>query len=176
MDNSSDKLVREAIAFSIKCHESQIREGSGLPYIVHPISVYSIVKKYKESKNIKELLIAALLHDTVEDCNVSLEEIEQKFGKMVASLVAELTNDIKEILRVGKKEYMLKKVMALSSYALVIKLADFIENMTDEPLPKAVERTAYILSHLKNKQLTATQQRMFNDLCEIMKEFHGKEI
>jgi (p)ppGpp synthase/HD superfamily hydrolase len=65
--------VREAIAFAMQVHEGQFRKKSKLPYIVHCISVYATVKKFKESKNFTEIQCAAVLHDTMEDCGISYE-------------------------------------------------------------------------------------------------------
>jgi (p)ppGpp synthase/HD superfamily hydrolase len=77
-------------------------------------------------------MTAALLHDTVEDCpNTSLQEIAETFGYYVAALVDELTSDEKEIKKIGKTEYLKNKMAKMSSYGLVIKLSDRLDNVRD---------------------------------------------
>ncbi len=73
--------------YAIKKHRGQFRK-SGEPYYIHPIEVAKIVTDLKLDR---DSIIAALLHDVVEDTNTSLEEIEKKFGKDVAFLVDGLT-------------------------------------------------------------------------------------
>lgn len=164
-------LTKKALAFAIEKHEGQVRKGSELPYITHPIEVYSIVKKYKDSREIDALCASAVLHDVVEDCGVSIQELSKDFSPLVASLVGELTNDEKEIKKISKSSYMLKKVMNLTSWALVIKLADMMANMSDQPRKKAVLRTKMILGELMEKRkMSRTQWKMCFELERIINE------
>lgn len=168
-----NELTKKAISFAIEKHEGQFRKGSGLPYITHPIEVYSIVKKYKDSRVIDELCAAAVLHDVVEDCGVSIQNLSEEFTPLISSLVSELTNDEEEIRKISKRKYMLKKVMNLTSWALVIKLADMIANTSDQPNKKAVLRTKYILQELmKHRKMSKTQWRMCFELERIIQEIH----
>ncbi|MCK4974399.1 MAG: HD domain-containing protein, partial [Sulfurimonas sp.] len=84
--NPSNAL-HKALEYSKKAHENQFRK-SGLPYIIHPILVASIVSSIT---NDESMAIAALLHDIVEDTDVSIDEIEELFGSDVAHLVEGLT-------------------------------------------------------------------------------------
>jgi guanosine-3',5'-bis(diphosphate) 3'-pyrophosphohydrolase len=142
--------TNKAIAFAMEAHKSQVRAVSGLPYIVHPIEVYSICKKYKESHMIDDICAAAILHDTLEDTSTLYVDLVLEFGDLVASLVAELTTNIAECALMGKLDYINKKLENMSSWALVIKLADMLANVTDNPLPKTIQRiwlhTEYLLS------------------------------
>jgi len=102
-------------------------------------------------------MTAALLHDTVEDCeDVSLQEIAEKFGYYVAALVDELTSDEKEIKKLGKTEYLKNKMAKMSSYGLVIKLSDRLDNVKDlnttsETFQKKyTKETLEILDHLES--------------------------
>src|SRR5258706_11264623 len=117
-------LLEKAIIYATEKHKGQLRKGNGLPYIMHPISVMITLGKIKKSNNTELLAIVCLLHDIVEDCEVSIEEIAREFGHGVASLVDELTSDQVEIDAIGKKEYLAQKMLKMSSYALRIKLAD----------------------------------------------------
>jgi myo-inositol-1(or 4)-monophosphatase len=157
-------------------HDGQIRKGSSLPYITHPVSVYAIVKKYKESKNIEAILCAAILHDVIEDCGVTYFQIFQEFGPMTAGLVQELSNDESEIERVGKEEYINQKLLSLSNYGLVIKLADMLDNASDLPESKMTERIKRNLSHLiEHRALTHTQQRIYDQLQILFEEFQDAQ-
>lgn len=166
------ELVRKATAFAMKAHDGQTRKGSGLPYIVHPIEVMSIVKKYKESKNIEDILAAALLHDTIEDCGVTHAELLTEFTPMVANLVLELTNDVDMIEKLGKEEYMNQKLVTLSNYALVIKLADMLANCSDRPNSKMTERIGNNLLFLsQNRVYTSTQGKLVDEIARLFDDY-----
>jgi len=133
-------LTKKALACAIKSHEGQIRRVSGNPYIVHPIEVYTIVRKYKESRNIDELCAAAVLHDVIEDTDVTYDDLHREFGWMVANLVQELTSE-KEIARaMGKEAYLNLRLQNMSPYALVIKLADILSNVSENPSESSIKR------------------------------------
>lgn len=78
-------LLEDALCFATKKHEGQTRKGGVLPYILHPVEVAAIVGTLTEDQVI---LAAAVLHDTLEDTETTYEELEQRFGKRVADLVA----------------------------------------------------------------------------------------
>lgn len=130
---------RAAYAFAKYKHKQTgaIRKGSGLPYFVHPKAVAMIIL---ENGGTIEQINSALLHDTLEDTETSSLELKTLFGEKVASMVWELTNSKIEIEKLGKEEYMNKKLVTLSEDALTVKLADFICNMNDIPNDKQMER------------------------------------
>lgn len=78
-------LLTQAIAFAAKAHDGQLRKGSSLPCIVHPMEAVSIAATMTDDI---EILAAAALHDVVEDCGVTLDELKRLFGERVARLVA----------------------------------------------------------------------------------------
>lgn len=80
-------LVESALWFATECHEGQLRD-SGEPYITHPIAVTAELAKFKPPADV---LAAGLLHDTVEDCDVTTEQVESRFGKNVAEMVDGVT-------------------------------------------------------------------------------------
>lgn len=162
--------TKEALAFAMKAHDGQSRRGSGLPYITHPISVYAIVKKYKESKNIEAIMQAAILHDTVEDCDVTYQQIADQFGCMTAGLVAELTNDEAEIERLGKEAYINRKLLMLTSYGLVIKLADMLDNASDNPSPHMMKRIQHHIDFLQSSRVLSRTQSLICDQIQILLE------
>ena len=79
------KLYDKAVKFATKAHEGQTRKGTDLPYIVHPLEVAEIVQGMTDDENV---WAAAVLHDTVEDTPVTMEDIKREFGEKVAHLVA----------------------------------------------------------------------------------------
>lgn len=84
------ELVSEAIAFAVKAHDGMRRKKSETPYILHPMEAAVIVGSITDDQN---LIAAAVLHDVVEDTGITIEEIEEKFGKRVRELVQSETED-----------------------------------------------------------------------------------
>lgn len=80
----------QALIFATERHSGQTRKRNNLPYILHPIEVAEIVGTMTEDR---EVLAAAVLHDTVEDTDTTIEEIRERFGKRVALLVMTETED-----------------------------------------------------------------------------------
>ena len=87
MDTS---ILDKAIVFAVKAHKGAERKGKGFPYIVHPMEAVAIAATMT---NDQELLAAAALHDTVEDTEITLKDVEREFGKRIAGLV-EAESDI----------------------------------------------------------------------------------
>ena len=83
MDTS---ILDRAIVFAVNAHQGTERRGKGFPYIVHPMEAVEIVATMTTDQ---ELLAAAVLHDTVEDTDVTLDDIRCEFGERVAKLVEE---------------------------------------------------------------------------------------
>ena len=163
------EIVVRASKFAIEHHKKQTRKVTGVQYAFHPATVASIVHAFKKSKHLDVLLAAALLHDVVEDCNIPIETIEQEFGSFVASIVKELTNDMTVLRKVGKKQYMAYKMLTLTNYALVIKLADRLHNIIDGAekswKEKYLEETRHIIYVLRQfRQLTGTQEEIVKEI------------
>jgi len=125
-----DEDQQQALKYAARAHAGQTRSDKS-PYIRHPERVAAIVKKFKQSHNLDALVSAAYTHDTIEDTNTTKEDLEKMFGALVASLVQELTSDKEEIAKVGKTDYLSQKMKKMTSYALVIKLADRLDNVSD---------------------------------------------
>jgi (p)ppGpp synthase/HD superfamily hydrolase len=158
-------LIVKAIKFGTTKHDGQVRKGSGHPYISHPIAVSYIVASVKRSKHFHELLIAAILHDTLEDTDTTFTELAVEFTPLVASLVLECTNDESEIARVGKLEYQKKKVLGMSSYGLIIKLADRLHNVSDQPSAKMITETGELIKFLQtSRRLSATHKQLIDSI------------
>ncbi|MDI3523234.1 bifunctional (p)ppGpp synthetase/guanosine-3',5'-bis(diphosphate) 3'-pyrophosphohydrolase [Kosmotoga sp.] len=131
-------------------HEGQYRE-SGEPFISHPVAVTKILAELQADT---DTLVSGLLHDVVEDCNVPLEDVENRFGPIVAKIVDGVTkiNNLKlsetldkaEIKSRIKIETIRKMLLALSSdpRIIIVKLADRLHNM----------RTLYFVKNDKKRK------------------------
>ncbi len=123
-------LLLKAISFAADKHRFQKRKDAlGTPYINHPINIaLTLVKTGKEED--KNLIIAAILHDTIEDTKTSPEEIETHFGKKVLDIVLEVTDD-KNLPKEERKRLQVLNAPHKSDEAKKLKLADLICNITD---------------------------------------------
>ena len=162
--------VIKALTFAFEKHKGQERR-SGLPYASHPIIVSEIIRQHKgDSKNITDLVCAAILHDVLEDTDATIQEIIAEFGDMVASLVFELTSK-KDILEIfpSKNEYLINKMLCMSSYALVIKLADRLSNIIDAPKYKYLIDTKVMIDELERQlDLTSTEKSIIKEIRKIV--------
>lgn len=162
----------KAIQFAVIKHHGQLRKVSKKPYVTHPIEVGQLVSQYKVSKNIEPIIDAAILHDVLEDTDSTFIELATEFSPLVASLVLELTSDPKQLAAIGKNEYLKKKMLGMSSYALLIKLCDRLSNIKDNPTVKSVEETKEILEYLKNhRKLSTTHLKIISDIELILNKF-----
>lgn len=135
-------LVERAEAFARERHEGQVRKFTGDPYFNHPKAVAELAAHYTDDERV---LAAAWLHDTMEDCGASYEELAGGFDPYTAALVYLLTNDEDEKKRQGKVKYMVGKISALPPDALMVKLCDMLNNMTETHSKRQSARYADIL-------------------------------
>lgn len=162
-------MLLKAIKFCETKHQGQVRKGSGKPYATHPIIASYLLAKYKQSHRMEELLVAMLLHDTLEDTETSFLEIAEEFTPLVASLVLELTSCEDTIAKVGKNEYLKTKMLGMSSWGLVLKLVDRLSNIMDNPSEKYLKDTDELMYYLKsNRKLTKTQECIVNDIYAVI--------
>jgi len=162
-------LVLRAREFAEKKHEGQVRKD-GTPYFGHLVRVADIVLKFKKCKRIDEIVAAAFLHDTLEDSDTGISELRKEFGEVVALLVVELTSDKLRAKLDGKANYLSAKFSserAISNWALVIKLADRLDNVSDlgerdeEFRERLKGQTVLLLDALEEKrELTATHKKL----------------
>lgn len=127
---SDDALVLAALDFAAIRHSRQRRKGgSRAPYINHPVRVAYYVGVLAGIRD-QHVIAAALLHDTVEDTDTTLEELEHEFGADVAALVAELTDD-KSLAKELRKRLQIEHASEVSAAAAQLKLADKLSNVED---------------------------------------------
>ena len=169
------EALKKAISYAIKMHAGQTRLN-GEPYINHPLHVVQNVLKFKKSKNIEILLISACLHDTIEDTSATYYDIVETFGSQVASLVLELTTDEEMKSLLGKERYLSIKMKNMSSWALVIKLCDRLDNVSDLPKcndeafkNKYISETIGILNYLlRNAKLSNTHLSIIEQIICLL--------
>ena len=131
----------------------------------------------ENDEELETYMIAALLHDTLEDTDTTYEELKDKFGEEVADIVKAVTNDKEEKKRLGKDVYLANKMTKMDDKVLVLKLCDRLQNVSevryadDEFNKKYVSETNYIVNHLLlNRELNSTQLRIVNDIMNTIKE------
>jgi GTP diphosphokinase / guanosine-3',5'-bis(diphosphate) 3'-diphosphatase len=143
--NADEELINRAYVFAMKAHGTQKR-ASGDPYFSHPVEVAYKLTQYKLDAS---TIITALLHDTVEDTEVTLDEIEASFGKEIRHLVDGVT----KLSRLeGKSEHLRqaenfrKLLIAMSEdlRVLLVKLADRLHNMETLKYVKSPEKRSRI--------------------------------
>lgn len=126
----SNQLILKAAHFAAKKHRDQRRKDEDAsPYINHPISVAKIISEIGNVED-PEVLAAALLHDTLEDTETTVEELIDNFSQRVCSLVQEVTDD-KTLPRLQRKQRQIDHANETSEGAVLIKLGDKISNVTD---------------------------------------------
>ena len=124
-------LLDRAIIFAVRAHAGTERRGKGFPYIVHPMEAVEIVATMTPDQ---ELLAAAVLHDTVEDTDVTIEQIRTEFGERVASFVAAESDephqrpDSVENWR-DRKQAAINRIARASRDAKIVALGDKLSNM-----------------------------------------------
>ena len=123
-------LVLDAASFAADRHRMQRRkDAEASPYINHPLALADLLAR-EGGVTDTIVIVAALLHDTVEDTETSLAEIEARFGAEVAGIVAEVTDD-KSLSSKERKRLQVVKAASKSEGAKLVKLADKICNLRD---------------------------------------------
>ena len=125
------RLLDRAIQFAVRAHAGTERRGKGFPYIVHPMEAVTIVATMTADQ---ELLAAAALHDTVEDTDVTVEDIREAFGDRIASLVAEESDSFEagvpeEESWHSRKQEAIDRLRKASRDAKMVALGDKLSNM-----------------------------------------------
>lgn len=127
---AKSNLLFKALTFAAHKHRLQTRKGeTPIPYINHPIAVANLLMNVGDVTDTATIL-AAILHDTVEDTDTTLRELEKEFGATVSKLVAEVSDD-KTLPREERKRLQIEHASTLSRRARLIKLADKTCNLGD---------------------------------------------
>ena len=122
--------ILDAVIFAAQKHQGHIRKNhQGLPYITHPLTVAREIDTIGQLHD-QDILIAAILHDTIEDTQTTQHEIREFFGEHVLMIVLEVTDD-KSLPRQQRKQLQVIHAAQLSYPAKIIKLADKLVNCRD---------------------------------------------
>ncbi len=121
-----EKLIFDGLEFATKAHRGQFRKATKIPYIVHPLGVAEILIRNRYSNN---LVVAGLLHDTVEDTKVTIKQIEKKFGKKIAKLVYAVSEENKNDSWEDRKTRTIEKLKKASREVLYLACADKLNNI-----------------------------------------------
>jgi myo-inositol-1(or 4)-monophosphatase len=129
------ELLDRAIVFAVQAHHNSERRGKGFPYIVHPMEAVEIVATITPDQ---ELLAAAALHDTIEDTDVTVEQLRAEFGDRIANLVHAESDQINGELFNGeneeetwhaRKQAAIDRLAAAPHDAKIVALGDKLSNM-----------------------------------------------
>lgn len=165
-------LTKKAYYFAVMAHSGQMRRD-GEPYVFHPIGVaLQVAKVVKDT----DMISAALLHDVIEDTNITRDDLEIEFNESIANLVQELTIDEEEKEKVGKKIYLAAALLQMSDKALLIKLADRFHNIRALIVLDDVDfiqwyykETVYILEELMARELNDNQLTILYKLFRALR-------
>ncbi len=129
------KYQEKAKQFAYQAHKGQFRRDGVTPYITHPMAVAGILRN--QGINDDEILSAALLHDVVEDCGITLDQIMNNFGPRITRLVDGMTHRKSE----ESDEDYRRRIIANDDEVRIIKLADVLHNMlTTASIPEEKNR------------------------------------
>ena len=167
------ELLDRAIVFAVRAHAGTERRGKGFPYIVHPMEAVEIVATMTPDQ---ELLAAAALHDTVEDTDVTVEQIRAEFGDRIASLVASESDtpvqgvSPEESWRI-RKQAAIDRLAAASLDAKMVALGDKLSNMRAIARDYAMQGDAlWNLFRVKERK---DHEWHYRGLAESLRELHG---
>ena len=178
------ELLDRAIIFAVKAHAGTERRGKGYPYIVHPMEAVEIVSTMTKDQ---ELLAAAALHDTVEDTDVTVEQIRKEFGDRVAELVADETveipdqacNDVitgsdrpsEEETWHARKQAAIDHLAKASHDAKIVALGDKLSNMRAIARDYAIQGDAlWNIFHAKDPK---DHEWHYRGLADSLRELEG---
>jgi (p)ppGpp synthase/HD superfamily hydrolase len=117
----------DAIEVAARAHHRQVRKGTEIPYIVHPLAVAGILIRSGCSET---LVIAGILHDTIEDTPVTIGEIDSRFGREVADLIVALSEPDKKAPWEERKAHTIHYLERRASEdVLLVSLADKLDNI-----------------------------------------------
>lgn len=115
-----------AIEVAANAHRDQVRKHTDIPYITHPISVGLTLQKYGYSE---ELIIAGILHDTIEDTPIDIDYIKEHFGERVASIVEGCSEPDKSLPWEKRKEHTIEHLKTTSFEVKIVSCADKLHNI-----------------------------------------------
>ena len=166
-------LLDRAIIFAVQAHAGTERRGKGFPYIVHPLEAVEIVATMTPDQ---ELLAAAALHDTVEDTDITVEQLREAFGDRIASLVASESDEVHpgvcdEDSWHARKRAAIERLSRASRDAKMVALGDKLSNMRAIARDYALQGDAlWNLFHVKDRK---DHEWHYRGLAQALSELSG---
>ena len=169
------ELLDRAIVFAVQAHAGTERRGKGFPYIIHPMEAMEIVATMTTDQ---EILAAAALHDTVEDTEVTVEQIRDEFGDRIAALVADESEDRPEGVTEeeswhDRKRAAINHLAKASHDAKMVALGDKLSNM------RAIARDYAVMGDALWSRFHAQDPKdhewHYRGLAEALSELKGTE-
>lgn len=173
------QLVGRALERCVKAHKGQFRDGeAAVPYACHPVEVMLTLRHFAGVKD-EVVLTAALLHDTVEDTDLSLDDVRKEFGDAVAELVGEVTRDEPDQPEgMSKDEFwrmrtglLLEEIAEMSHEARLIKLSDRLSNIKEsektrsgDKLERYRRQTVWILQAIDRE----THPGLWDSIAQVL--------
>ena len=183
LPNDTNALFDKAIKFAVDKHAGQTRKGTNIPYITHPLETMTILNSMRADTN---LLIAGLLHDTLEDTNTTADELANNFNKEVAELVASHTEDktkswkerktngVKELEQASKRFKMLVMADKVSNlrniYLDYIQFGDELWNRFNAPKSKQAWYYSKIIDALVDMQVFDDTAKTYWEMVDLYKD------
>lgn len=176
-------MVSKAIVFATKAHEGQFRKATKIPYILHPMECAVIISGMTTDE---EMIAAALLHDTVEDCDVTIEDIRREFGSRVAQFVARESEDkskswqerkqttIDQLSSHTKEECMLVLADKLSNIRSIARdYKELGEALWDRFHEKRKERIGWYYKSIAEKLTCLSEYEQYMEYCRLVEQIFG---
>jgi len=166
-------LLDRAIVFAVHAHAGTERRGKGYPYIVHPMEAVEIVATMTTDQ---EVLAAAALHDTVEDTEVTVEQIRAEFGDRIASLVADESDEVpagvsEEESWHDRKQAAIARLSRANRDAKIVALGDKLSNMRAIARDYAKQGDAlWNLFHVKERK---DHEWHYRGMADALRELDG---
>lgn len=119
-------VIDKALQISGRAHQRQFRKGTDIPYITHPVAVGMLLLKagYRD-----EVVAAGILHDTVEDTDLTIEDIRREFGPVIAEIVAGCSEPEKTLSWEDRKEHTIEFLKTASEDIRAVACADKLHNI-----------------------------------------------
>lgn len=168
---TENDLIKKAIAYATEKHASQVRKGSGLPYIIHPLEVWQILRNNYCPVNVQ---IAGLLHDTLEDTDATPEEIENLFGREILEIVQTESEDKSKTWK-ERKQHTIDHLATSSKETMQVCCADKLSNCRAQLYD--YKQIGDALFDRFNKQSTPDLQAWYyKSICEALKPLAGMKM
>ena len=169
-ESNGIKKMLEAIDFAANAHAGYFRKGTKIPYIVHPLGVTTILYHYK---CLPYIISAAVLHDTVEDPNVTIDQIYSLFGNQVAEIVKNVSEPDKNDTWENRKKHTIESLKYATVDTLLVACADKLDNMRAIHKDYSEEKESFWSRFKRSKE---SQKWYYQALVEVLAKRKENEV